>query len=157
MPHSDLEVKRAYMRAYRKDYDQRDYVKQGNQEKRRLYYLGNKEKEANRMKNCRAKTLAQRERVYLIKARVLANYSNPAGVAICNNCGEKDLEVLCLDHINGEGTQQRKAIGCNTYDWVIKNEFPGGYQVLCYNCNIKKRGLDSLRKQAKNSPCIVRG
>lgn len=31
-----------------------------------------------------------------------------------------------------------KNIGFGIYDWLIKNNFPSGFQVLCCNCNYGK-------------------
>lgn len=58
----------------------------------------------------------------------------------CNKCGFKDTRALCLDHINNDGFRQRKIgiTGTAMYLWVIKNNFPKGFQVLCANCNLIK-------------------
>ncbi len=59
----------------------------------------------------------------------------------CEYCGEKDLDVLCIDHIDGSGGQHRKKLakdGTTTYRWLVKNNYPVGFQVLCFNCNMKK-------------------
>lgn len=59
----------------------------------------------------------------------------------CSRCGETDLDVLCIDHIDGGGGQHRKRLakdGTTTYRWLVKNNYPVGFQVLCFNCNIKK-------------------
>lgn len=59
----------------------------------------------------------------------------------CQHCGEKDMAVLSIDHIDGGGTQHRKQIkeqGMTFYRWLIKNNYPKGFQTLCFNCNMKK-------------------
>lgn len=59
----------------------------------------------------------------------------------CVLCGIDDIYVLVLDHINGGGTKERKKpgrAGNFTYQWVIKNNFPKGFRVLCHNCNWKE-------------------
>ena len=66
---------------------------------------------------------------------VLRNYSN--NKLECNCCGEKIYEFLSLDHTDGGGNKHRKKIG-NVFRWIIKNNFPDGFQVLCYNCNLAK-------------------
>jgi hypothetical protein len=59
----------------------------------------------------------------------------------CQCCGESNIEFLTIDHINGGGNQQRKHIRSkngktiNFYKWLVDNNFPEGYRVLCYNCN----------------------
>lgn len=59
----------------------------------------------------------------------------------CACCGEDEIRFLCIDHIHGGGNQHIKKIrreGANFYYWLIKNGFPEGFQVLCYNCNRAK-------------------
>ncbi len=65
---------------------------------------------------------------------VLKHYSN--GTPTCACCDESHIEFLELDHTNNNGAEHRKKIGRTTiYSWVIKNNFPEGFQVLCANCN----------------------
>jgi hypothetical protein len=62
------------------------------------------------------------------------------GGVICKCCGEQDFEFLTIDHINGGGFQHNKERkGYNIYQWLIKKNFPEGFQVLCWNCNCGKR------------------
>ena len=71
-----------------------------------------------------------------IKAQVISHYSN--GKMNCACCGENTREFLTVDHINNDGTKQRKLFtggGHHNYRFIIKNKFPVGYQILCYNCN----------------------
>ena len=58
----------------------------------------------------------------------------------CACCGEKEYGFLSLDHINGGGNTHRKEIGFGTqlYCWIIKNNYPPIFQILCYNCNLSK-------------------
>lgn len=55
----------------------------------------------------------------------------------CKCCGENKIEFLSIDHINGGGTKHRKEIGGGQlmYQWLIKNNFPKGFRILCFNCN----------------------
>jgi len=56
----------------------------------------------------------------------------------CACCGEDRLQFLTIDHINGGGTKHRKEIGHGghaVYRWLIRNDFPPDFQVLCFNCN----------------------
>lgn len=78
--------------------------------------------------------VAQRNR----KVKALSFYSNGAPVCAC--CGITELAFLTIDHINGNGAAHRRSIGrVNFYAWLIRNEYPDGFQVLCYNCNCAKR------------------
>jgi len=69
-----------------------------------------------------------------LKLRVLNYYSD--GMMKCSCCGESNIEFLTIDHINGGGSKHRKQIGANNINrWLIKNNFPVGYRILCMNCN----------------------
>ncbi|KKL79192.1 hypothetical protein LCGC14_2017220, partial [marine sediment metagenome] len=68
-----------------------------------------------------------------VRLEVLTHYSKGEPQCVC--CGEKILEFLCMDHINGGGSRQSKKTGVNIYAWLRKNEFPLGFRVLCHNCN----------------------
>lgn len=70
---------------------------------------------------------------------VIAHYSNDLNCCAC--CAENEYSFLTIDHINGGGTQQRKELkmrGSRLYLYLIRNHFPEGYQILCYNCNCAK-------------------
>lgn len=73
-----------------------------------------------------------------IKERTLEEY----GGAFCKCCGESCIEMLTIDHIAENGAQHRAEIGFQSgigmYGWLERNNFPEGYQVLCFNCNISK-------------------
>ena len=74
------------------------------------------------------------------KRLVLTHYGN--GKLVCLKCGFDDIRALSIDHLNGNGNQDRvgkKLGGTNFYAWLIKNNYPTGYQTLCMNCNWIKR------------------
>jgi hypothetical protein len=56
----------------------------------------------------------------------------------CICCGETEPTFLTIDHIEGNGTKHIKSIGGHFHRWLIKNNFPKGYQTLCYNCNCSR-------------------
>lgn len=70
----------------------------------------------------------------------------------CNLCNISDINILCIDHINNGGTKHRKQTGSGTsfYRWLLKNNLPDGYQVLCMNCNALKslQNISKLRMAA---------
>lgn len=73
------------------------------------------------------------------RREVIYWYSN--GLMECSSCGEKHIEFLCVDHINNNGSVHRKEMGSGgnrIYKYLIKNNFPDGYQILCNNCNYLK-------------------
>jgi hypothetical protein len=54
----------------------------------------------------------------------------------CTCCGETIPQFLAIDHINGDGKKHRKEIGpMDITAWLVKNNFPDGFQILCHNCN----------------------
>jgi hypothetical protein len=75
-------------------------------------------------------------REYLIQLRdeVFSHYSN--GQIKCACCGESERAFLTIDHIRP--TNNKHDHGTNLYRRLKKENFPLGYQVLCYNCNIAK-------------------
>jgi hypothetical protein len=80
------------------------------------------------------------------RLKVLTHYSN--GTVSCKVCGIKDIRVLSIDHINGNGKAHFRQIGHNRiYDWLIKNNFPEGYQVLCMNHQFIKRHVNNECKR----------
>ena len=60
---------------------------------------------------------------------------------VCACCGESHVEFLTVDHVNGDGAEERKKIGTSTnfFVYVKRSGYPRDrYQVLCYNCNCSK-------------------
>lgn len=61
---------------------------------------------------------------------------------VCACCGESNSGFLTIDHIQGGGNKHRKEIGRGGgnwfYAWLIRENYPDGYQTLCYNCNCGK-------------------
>jgi hypothetical protein len=75
-----------------------------------------------------------------VRLKVLSHYSK--STLKCSCCGQGNTDVLAIDHIDGEGNKERKSLnrtgGSNFYRWLINSNFPEGYQILCYNCNMAK-------------------
>lgn len=64
------------------------------------------------------------------------------GGYVCACCGEKEPAFLTIDHINNDGAAHRREVvglgrggGKKIYSWLIANNFPSGFQILCMNCN----------------------
>lgn len=101
------------------------------------YYLKHRVKklgvstERYKVKRGDIKTYHQRQR-----EKVLQHYG-----AVCTCCGEKELGFLSVDHLYGGGNQHRTSLGrsgTTFYRWLIKSDYPTGYQILCHNCNMAK-------------------
>ena len=63
------------------------------------------------------------------------------GGPVCACCGERERSFLCLDHVNGDGAEHRRAIATsahsnNLYAWLKREGYPAGFQALCQNCNV---------------------
>lgn len=95
-----------------------------------------------------------------LKMEVLAHYSSPRDHIIM--CADPfrlhwyadpflyDIHVLTLDHINGKGNEERRRAkskgGWHFYRWLKQQGYPSSYQVLCMNCQFKKRELKGETK-----------
>lgn len=109
----------------------------------KIHYLKHKDRFADRQRKYYQKNPIKFSEIRRInnlrkKKKAIEHYSR--GKMCCNCCGEKNLAFLTLDHINGDGSKHRKLIGTHTKlsSWTIRNNFPSGFQVLCFNCNIGK-------------------
>jgi len=77
--------------------------------------------------------LAAKERTRRIKQQAINHYGGR-----CDCCGEKLLEFLVMHHVNGDGKKHREEDGLRRngiYEWLIKNNYPEGFQVYCHNCH----------------------
>lgn len=83
----------------------------------------------NRCSHCRNVSAKRRFQIFL---EVIDAY----GGAKCVCCGENNIKFLTIDHVDGGGNEHRRQIGSpNIYGWLRRNNYPKGFQVLCYNCN----------------------
>jgi hypothetical protein len=67
---------------------------------------------------------------------------NAYGGYNCACCGETEPAFLTIDHVNNDGAKHRREVvglgrggGKKIYAWLIANNFPPGFQILCMNCN----------------------
>lgn len=88
----------------------------------------------------RAKEAAKSMRLNAkLREEVFASY----GGFRCACCGETERLFLTIDHVENDGAEMRKngthsRGGTQFYQWLRKNKFPAGFQVLCMNCNSGK-------------------
>ena len=68
------------------------------------------------------------QRAQQIKTEVMAAYGGA-----CQCCGERQLEFLTIDHIDGR--EDRKHMGVGLYRWLKANNYPEGFRALCMTCN----------------------
>jgi len=92
-------------------------------------------REANPEKYQKQNHEGQRCLTAAASAAVFAHYGHA-----CACCGS--TERLTIDHINGDGKRHREEIRANNgpsfHRWLIKNNFPSGFQTLCLLCNRSK-------------------
>jgi len=127
---------------------------------RREYYLSHRE-EILKSRHDRYLLNKKREREInheyqeSLKLEVLGHYSG--GFPKCAKCGIEDIRVLSIDHINGDGCKHRRELGMGAgfpfYCWLKKNNYPLGFQVLCFNCQAIKRfeGKESGGRKEKEA------
>lgn len=82
-------------------------------------------------------SLKRKEKRRALKQTVLDAYGNQ-----CACCDEAAYEFLTIDHVNGDGAVDRKALGIGEggrshilYAHIIAAGFPEDYRILCFNCN----------------------
>ena len=138
MPLANKQRRKEYLKRYAQEHreDMRRNRKRW-QEKRgedywKTFYIRHREE-------LKAKT---REWNHKIKLLALSAYSEN-GTPRCLRCGVNDIDVLTIDHINGGGNEHRRQLrvgsGTHFFYWLRRNNYPSGFQVLCWNCNVKKR------------------
>ncbi len=54
--------------------------------------------------------------------------------AVCALCGMRDKRVLTLDHIKGNGAEERREHKNNCHRIAISEYRPDLYRTLCCNC-----------------------
>jgi hypothetical protein len=78
----------------------------------------------------------------------------------CVCCGESEGSFLTIDHINNDGAEHRRLTGIKNggtvfYRWLIRNDFPKDFQVLCWNCQwgkVKNNGICPHRVMCNDYP-----
>lgn len=116
------------------------------------------QKESHRIwhvKNRERILIQQRAYRLRVKRRVFAHYSKEDPPR-CECCGELHEEFLSIDHINGGGTRHRGQIGRSyLYFWLIKQNFPEGFRVLCHNCNQASGSLGKCPHQRNKLAGVI--
>jgi len=116
------------------DYEKTKRWRQNNRDKynqmAKMWYQKNRDK-------CNQ---SQREKRHRLKNEVIDAYGGK-----CACCGETRKEYLSIDHVNGNGNKHKREIGAGNsedlYRWLKQNDYPEGFQVLCFNCNMGKRNF----------------
>jgi len=87
------------------------------------------------------------------RLNILSHYSkhiSNSNIPCCNCCGENShVDFLAIDHIAGKNQMDSepkliklgyssKLKGKGLINWIMKNNCPEGFQILCHNCNVAK-------------------
>lgn len=80
----------------------------------------------------------------------------------CNCCGERNHIFLTLDHIHRDGAHYRKNTpshgGAHLHRRILKGDFQGVFQLLCFNCNLgRERNASGMCPHQERSTIIPKG
>ena len=90
-------------------------------------------------KQCRREYIrrSDKKRYQRRRSQALEAYGNK-----CACCGTTEETFLAIDHIEDNGNVHRKELRASgnitIYQWLERNDYPEGFQVLCSNCNYAK-------------------
>lgn len=102
----------------------------------------NKDEKCNYCKECNNAL----GKIYRNKIKKLV-YDKYGGY-ICRCCGEIEVCFLSVDHINNDGYKFRLGNKSQSsdklYRWIIKNNYPEEFQILCHNCNLGRHINDGI-------------
>jgi hypothetical protein len=134
----------------RREYSQRSGVKAKAKKYDQTPKRKAKKKKYSQRPEIKAKIIDYRS---INRFKVLQHYSKTlsnSDIPCCNCCGlDEHIDFLALDHITGRKNMDfeselvklgysSKLKDIKLLNWIIKNNFPDGFQVLCNNCNIAK-------------------
>lgn len=130
------------MREYMKNLtpEQRERKNERNRKAKKAVYSDPKVQE--KLKESRKRSYAKHKDKRRAEAKeyaanlVVRCYQHYGAQCVC--CGESREKFLTIDHINNDGAEHRKSIGqggSRLYKWLIDNNFPDTFQLLCFNCN----------------------
>lgn len=92
------------------------------------------------LKKCQKCTIIASVHSKKITQRAKIHAMNAYGGCQCACCGETNLPMLSLDHINQDGAEDRRrnaSLGNRCQYKILKSlGYPPGFRVLCYNCNV---------------------
>ena len=128
------ECQKEYYRKYRKENPEKVKSKNDRYKTNEKYKI-KRDEYLKKYVNEHKEKLNEKSRNFHRKNRedVLQHYGQK-----CVCCCENNKEFLAIDHINGEGRKHRNSITGGIYKWLIRNNFPEGFQILCHNCNSSK-------------------
>lgn len=145
MPHKDPEKRKAYHRQY--DKNRTEEQKERRRKTARKWQQANPDKvrasrkkyyASHRFEEIRKATKGNQVRYQKYRLMALTHYGGDPPKCKC--CGEKIFQFLVIHHPNNDGKkhrqQMRKKYSWGIYEFLKRNNYPPGFDVLCYNCNL---------------------
>lgn len=130
MPNKDPKKRKDYNRAYYKK--NREHILAQTKITKAKW----RRKHRDNLKSCWVQYMEK------LRLETFTHYGGNPLKCACKGCNVTELAFLSLDHINNDGAEERRKLkskgGYHFYAWLRKHNYPEGYQVLCYNCNIAK-------------------
>jgi hypothetical protein len=91
-----------------------------------------------------------------IKRSVFAHYDTKCSWPGCNITDE---DMLQIDHIDGGGRKHYEEMGGGggrLYRWLLENNFPAGFRILCANHNWKhKANMERAKAAAEHAEAVA--
>lgn len=131
MPYKNKEVRREHYLKHkeeinrkRREHESNPIIKNNIRNRDRIWRKKNRIRFKDKWNLCKRNSDLKKKKL------VFEYYGNK-----CSCCGESNLMFLSIDHIEGHGNKHRNQIKTKFYNWLVKNNFPSGFQTLCFNCN----------------------
>lgn len=127
----------------------------------RAYYVANRVKAQLKGKQRWAQSTPEQKRrhrnccavrIERIRQKIWDRYGRT-----CACCGEDNQGFLTLDHIEGNGSKERRETGrsgVGFYHLLLRRGLPEGFQTLCFNCNCAKHRYGVCPHQQQVSALI---
>ena len=139
---------------YLKDYNSRPEVMERRKERDQTPEFKAKERIRGKIHRAKPETKLTAKNIRdNTRLKILQHYSislSNSSIPCCRCCGlNSHVDFLDIDHINGRKQMDSESklvnIGYSSklhdaslHKWIIGNNFPDGFQILCKNCNISK-------------------
>ena len=136
-------------KTHRKKYRDRPENKEKRKEYESTLEFKAKRKEYQSTPENKEKLKKYRDSTRFKMLQYYSKYFSNSDIPCCRCCGESHIEFLAIDHIAGRKEMDSEPelvklgyssslVSNKLYVWIIKNNFPKGFQVLCHNCNLAK-------------------
>jgi len=91
------------------------------------------------------KNVEEKKRRKIWKLKTFSVYSkrhSNSEIPCCRCCGQNShIDFLTVDHIDGRKNlpkEQKHLVAHGLISWLTRKNYPEGYQILCWNCNMAK-------------------